>query len=77
MDFSKKWNEHLRRSSAKKINCPDCSDDPQYAHETFEKHQYEKHYETVHVKSLNEKSTDKEKKELISTKWKEAPPIER
>ncbi|KAK4659940.1 hypothetical protein QC762_114730 [Podospora pseudocomata] len=77
MDFSKKWNEHLRRSSAKKINCPDCSEDPQYAHETFEKHQHEKHYETVHVKPLNEKSTDKEKKELISTKWKEAPPIER
>ncbi|KAK0737508.1 hypothetical protein B0T21DRAFT_383465 [Apiosordaria backusii] len=71
MDFTKKWNEHLRRS-AKKIKCPDCSQDLQHAQGTFDKHYWE-----AHIELLNQKTSEEEKKEWILDKWKDATSGER
>ncbi|KAK0671232.1 hypothetical protein QBC41DRAFT_60679 [Cercophora samala] len=71
MDFTKKWNEHLRRSSVKKNKCPDCS---QELHASF--NIFEKHYETDHLELFSEKTAE-EKKELIANKWKAVAPNER
>ncbi|KAK4125245.1 hypothetical protein N657DRAFT_655303 [Parathielavia appendiculata] len=81
MDFSKRWNEHLRRASRKKtdIQCPLCGcgiPTPETAHNGSSSEAafpvFEKHWQDSHAQVLNEKGTEAEKTAEIRLQWEAA-----
>ena len=79
MDLARKWNQHLRRESRKKldISCPVCGHEittPQNQNGSPEVTLgiFEKHFAESHTQLLNEKASEEEKVAWIRSQWEAA-----
>ncbi|KAK4229586.1 EST/SMG-like protein 1 [Podospora fimiseda] len=84
MDFSKKWNEHLRRQTRKSsdsVKCPlpDCSQEIQVAAGPGSPPApaFIQHLQSTHSKQLRDFTTEKEKTAWIQKQWTTATSTER
>lgn len=81
MDLSRRWSEHLRRTSREsaktELRCPVCGHlipipESSQNGSDFALTSFEKHFSDLHAQLLDDKATETEKRDLIQIQWEAA-----